>query len=82
MNIIIPPNIVYLLPNQSAKSPAATAPIKVPADRMEVMSDFFEAGITKAAISAAEALGPGMGKPVYALITYGMARTPPIHPDH
>jgi hypothetical protein len=44
-------------------SPAAIAPKKVPQERMDVMSDFFQAGSVKAASSAFVALGPGIGRP-------------------
>jgi len=36
-----PAMMVVRRPNQSARSPAMRAPKKVPAERMEVMSDFF-----------------------------------------
>jgi hypothetical protein len=44
-------------------SPAMMAPKKVPAERIDVMSDFSQAGRAKAAFSSALA-GPGTGRPV------------------
>jgi hypothetical protein len=40
------------------------APKKVPAERIDVMSDFSQAGRAKAAFSSALASGPGTGRPV------------------
>jgi hypothetical protein len=42
-----PQMMVVRRPNQSARSPAIKAPKNVPADRIETMSDFLEAGTTK-----------------------------------
>jgi homoserine dehydrogenase len=44
------------------------APKKVPAERMDEMRDFSQAGRVKAAFSASVASGPGMGIPVCRLI--------------
>jgi hypothetical protein len=57
----IPPNakttqpemLVHLRPILSAISPAIIAPKNVPAERMEVVSDCWEAGMTKFCLSAA-----------------------------
>ena len=43
------------------------APKKVPAERTDVIRDLLEELRVKAAISAALALGPGMGMPVMRL---------------
>ena len=64
MKIAHPTMTVVRRPIQSARSPARTAPKKVPADRIDVIKDLSEAGRTKAASSAFEALGPGIGLPV------------------
>jgi hypothetical protein len=63
MNMMQPIMMVVRRPIKSAISPAAIAPKKVPQERMDVMSDFFQAGSVKAASSAFVALGPGIGRP-------------------
>lgn len=54
-----PQMIVVRRPMKSARSPAMRAPKKVPADRMDVIRDFFQAGREKAFFSASVAPGPG-----------------------
>lgn len=60
-----PKTTVVLRPYQSAKSPATSAPKNVPADKIETIRVFSLVGKTKAAVSASEALTPGIDKPVY-----------------
>lgn len=43
-----PRMMVVRRPKKSAKSPAMSAPKKVPAERMEVINDFFHDGSVKA----------------------------------
>src|SRR6266536_4100813 len=68
--------IVVRRPNQSARSPATREPKKVPAERIEMMSDLCGVGMTNAAVSAAEASLSGICRPVYKWIKYFKARTP------
>lgn len=52
MGELLPAMMVVRRPIQSAKSPAIRAPKKVPAERMDVIKDFFQAGKVKAFFSA------------------------------
>lgn len=45
-----PLTMVVRRPNQSAKSPAMRAPKKVPAERIDVINDFFQDGRTKESV--------------------------------
>lgn len=76
-----PKMMVARRPIQSAKSPAIRAPKKVPAERIEVISDFFQAGRVNASFSACVAPEPGMGMPVYRLMKYFMPMTPEMYPE-
>lgn len=69
MKTMQPVMIVRRRPMKSAMSPATMAPKKVPADKIEVTSDCFEAGMAKR-LTAAASLGSGYGKPVYWRMKY------------
>jgi hypothetical protein len=45
-----PAMMVVRRPNQSARSPAISAPKKVPAERIDVIRDFFHDGMTNWAV--------------------------------
>lgn len=67
VKMIQPPMIVLRRPIMSAISPAITAPKNVPAERIEVVSDWFEAEMTKCDLASAS-LGSGYGRWVYCLM--------------
>ena len=63
MKIKHPAMMVVRRPNQSARSPAKMAPKNVPAERIDVMRDFFQSGRVKAFFCASVGLGGRYGRP-------------------
>ena len=76
-----PAMMVTRRPMKSARSPAISAPKKVPADKIEVMRDFFQAGNVNASVTSLGEPGGGGSKPSYRVMKYGMPMTPLMYPE-